>query len=133
VVQAIQRGLGSGANEAFTFGHYESAIVHFHKTLDAALSNVLSGVNPKLKSTVHSLGYGAVRGYFRYHAILTKLSAKPLKSVDPLVRAILSVAFGFFRRAESHPFSIATAPVTSKRYGPKDRKAIRYGKQAPLR
>jgi hypothetical protein len=27
VVQAIQRGLGSGANEAFTFGHYESAIV----------------------------------------------------------------------------------------------------------
>jgi phenylpropionate dioxygenase-like ring-hydroxylating dioxygenase large terminal subunit len=38
VVQAIQRGLGSRANDAFTFGHYESAIVHFHKTLTAALS-----------------------------------------------------------------------------------------------
>src|SRR5262245_35297466 len=38
VVQAIQRGLGSGANEAFTFGHYESAIVHFHRTLTAALA-----------------------------------------------------------------------------------------------
>jgi phenylpropionate dioxygenase-like ring-hydroxylating dioxygenase large terminal subunit len=38
VVQAIQRGLGSGANEAFTFGKFESAIVHFHKTLAAALS-----------------------------------------------------------------------------------------------
>jgi phenylpropionate dioxygenase-like ring-hydroxylating dioxygenase large terminal subunit len=37
VVQAIQRGLGSGANEAFTFGKFESAIVHFHKTLTAAL------------------------------------------------------------------------------------------------
>jgi phenylpropionate dioxygenase-like ring-hydroxylating dioxygenase large terminal subunit len=37
VVQAIQRGLGSGANEAFTFGKFESAIVHFHKTLAAAL------------------------------------------------------------------------------------------------
>ena len=36
--QAIQRGLGSGANDAFTFGHFESAIVHFHKTLTAALT-----------------------------------------------------------------------------------------------
>jgi phenylpropionate dioxygenase-like ring-hydroxylating dioxygenase large terminal subunit len=37
VVQAIQRGLASGANEVFTFGRFESAIVHFHKTLNAAL------------------------------------------------------------------------------------------------
>ena len=40
VVQAIQRGLGSGANDAFTFGKFESAIVHFHKTLTAALSRL---------------------------------------------------------------------------------------------
>ena len=38
VVHAIQRGLASGANEAFTFGHFESAIVHFHRTLTTALS-----------------------------------------------------------------------------------------------
>lgn len=37
VVAAIQRGLGSGANEAFTFGLYESAIVHFHRGLAGAL------------------------------------------------------------------------------------------------
>jgi phenylpropionate dioxygenase-like ring-hydroxylating dioxygenase large terminal subunit len=37
VVCAIQRALASGANEAFTFGLFESAIVHFHKTLAAAL------------------------------------------------------------------------------------------------
>jgi phenylpropionate dioxygenase-like ring-hydroxylating dioxygenase large terminal subunit len=37
VVQAIQRGLASGANDHFTFGRYESAIVHFHRTLTAAL------------------------------------------------------------------------------------------------
>ena len=30
VVQAIQRSIGSGANECFTFGHFEAAIVHFH-------------------------------------------------------------------------------------------------------
>lgn len=38
VVCAIQRGLASGANEVFTYGQFESAIVHFHKTLDAALA-----------------------------------------------------------------------------------------------
>lgn len=37
VVQAIQRALGSGANDVFTFGRFESAIVHFHRTLGAAL------------------------------------------------------------------------------------------------
>jgi hypothetical protein len=37
VVHAIQRGLASGANDAFTFGKFESAIVHFHRTLAAAL------------------------------------------------------------------------------------------------
>ena len=37
VVCAIQRGLESGANDAFTFGRFEAAIVHFHRTLDAAL------------------------------------------------------------------------------------------------
>jgi phenylpropionate dioxygenase-like ring-hydroxylating dioxygenase large terminal subunit len=38
VVEAIQRGLASGANSHFTFGRYESAIVHFHQTLSAALA-----------------------------------------------------------------------------------------------
>jgi len=38
VVEAIQRCLGSGANDHFTFGRYESAIVHFHRTLTAALA-----------------------------------------------------------------------------------------------
>ena len=37
VVLAIQQGMRSEANEVFTFGHYESCIVHFHRTLDAAL------------------------------------------------------------------------------------------------
>lgn len=38
VVESIQRGLGSSANDVFTFGKFESAIVHFHRTLDAALA-----------------------------------------------------------------------------------------------
>ena len=36
--QRNQRGVTSDANESFVFGRYESAIVHFHRTLDAALA-----------------------------------------------------------------------------------------------
>ena len=43
VVESIQRGLGSGANTVFTFGHYESAFAHFHRTLHSALGEELSG------------------------------------------------------------------------------------------
>ena len=37
VVCAVQRTLASGANDFFEFGLFESAIVHFHRTLHAAL------------------------------------------------------------------------------------------------
>ena len=39
-MERILRTIGSGANEFFTFGHYESAIVHFHRHLDAALADI---------------------------------------------------------------------------------------------
>jgi phenylpropionate dioxygenase-like ring-hydroxylating dioxygenase large terminal subunit len=37
VACAIQQGLKSGANDFFEFGRFESAIGHFHRSLDAAL------------------------------------------------------------------------------------------------
>lgn len=37
MVSSIQRSLNSGANDAFTFGHFEPAIVHFHKEMAARL------------------------------------------------------------------------------------------------
>ena len=40
LVESIQRSMGSGANEFFTFGHFESAIVHFHRNLQAALEEL---------------------------------------------------------------------------------------------
>ena len=39
-VQAIQAGLTSGANQHFTFGRYEKAIVHFHEVLSASLQGL---------------------------------------------------------------------------------------------
>jgi phenylpropionate dioxygenase-like ring-hydroxylating dioxygenase large terminal subunit len=40
MVEAVQRGLASGANDVFTFGRFESAVVHFHRTLTAALGGI---------------------------------------------------------------------------------------------
>ena len=37
VVSSIQKSIGSGANDAFTFGKFEGCIVHFHRELAAAL------------------------------------------------------------------------------------------------
>ncbi len=39
VVSAIQRGLGSDANEYFTFGQFEGLITHFHRNLTAELDS----------------------------------------------------------------------------------------------
>jgi phenylpropionate dioxygenase-like ring-hydroxylating dioxygenase large terminal subunit len=39
VVESIQRGLGSGANEHFEFGRFESAIVHLHRNLHALIAD----------------------------------------------------------------------------------------------
>ena len=38
VVTSIQKSIGSGANDVFTFGRFESCIVHFHRSLAAALA-----------------------------------------------------------------------------------------------
>jgi phenylpropionate dioxygenase-like ring-hydroxylating dioxygenase large terminal subunit len=37
MVLSVQRGIASGANEFLEFGRFESAIVHFHRALDAAV------------------------------------------------------------------------------------------------
>ena len=43
LAESIQRTMESGANEHFTFGHFESAIVHFHRNLHAALAELDRG------------------------------------------------------------------------------------------
>ena len=43
LAESVQRTMESGANEHFTFGRFESAIVHFHRHLDAALAEANQG------------------------------------------------------------------------------------------
>ena len=38
VVSSIQKSIGSGANEVFTFGRFENCIVHFHRALEGSLA-----------------------------------------------------------------------------------------------
>jgi len=40
LVTGIQKSLHSGANDVFTFGAFEPAIIHFHKEMSRRLSNV---------------------------------------------------------------------------------------------
>ena len=40
LAESVQRTMESGANEHFTFGRFESAIVHFHRHLDAAVAEL---------------------------------------------------------------------------------------------
>src|ERR1700676_3719626 len=72
--------------------HAVARILREGVTLDAALKDALVAANPQLGSTVRSLSYGAVRGYYRHEAILSRLLSAPVRSLDFLVRALMSVA-----------------------------------------
>ena len=59
-------------------------------TLDAALHDALCAAPAALAPAVRSLSYGAVRGYYRHEALLGRLLSQPVRSLDFLVRALLS-------------------------------------------
>jgi phenylpropionate dioxygenase-like ring-hydroxylating dioxygenase large terminal subunit len=40
LIESVQRSIGSEANEFFTFGHFESAIIHFHRNLQKSLEEL---------------------------------------------------------------------------------------------
>jgi 16S rRNA (cytosine967-C5)-methyltransferase len=80
-------------------------------TLEAALKDALIGTDAKLHASVRSLGYGAVRGYFRHEAILGMLLSQPVRSLDFLVRALLSVALYEIEDARSPEYAVVDAAV----------------------
>ncbi len=80
-------------------------------TLDAALQAVLGGAAPERASAVRSLSYGAVRGYYRHDAILARLSSKPVRALDPPVRALLSVALYEIEDARTPQYAVVDAAV----------------------
>jgi 16S rRNA (cytosine967-C5)-methyltransferase len=80
-------------------------------TLDAALHDALAAAPVGLSPSVRSLSYGAVRGYFRHEAILGRLLSQPVRSLDLLVRAILSVALFELEDARTPEYAVVDAAV----------------------
>ncbi len=86
-------------------------IVREGVTLDASLHDALANAPPGFAPAVRSLSYGAVRGYYRHEAILGRLLSQPVRSLDGLVRAILSVALFELEDAQTPAYAVVDAAV----------------------
>ena len=82
-------------------------------TLDAALHDALVAAPAALAPSVRSLSYGAIRGYYRHEALLGKLLSQPVRSLDPLVRALLSVALYELEDARTPEYAVVDAAVST--------------------
>jgi 16S rRNA (cytosine967-C5)-methyltransferase len=91
--------------------HAVARILREGVTLDAALKDALVAANPQLAPSVRSLSYGAVRGYYRHEAILGRLLSTPVKSLDFLVRALLSVALYELEDEKTPQYAVVDAAV----------------------
>jgi 16S rRNA (cytosine967-C5)-methyltransferase len=91
--------------------HALARILREGVTLDAALKDALAAADPKLAPSVRSLSYGAVRGYYRHEAILGRLLTGRVRSLDHLVRALLSVALYELEDEKTPQYAVVDAAV----------------------
>lgn len=88
-------------------------------TLEAALAAALAAAPAGLAPSVRSLSFGAVRGFYRHEAILSRVLTQPARSLDCLVRAILAVALFELEDARTPEYAVVDAAVsTAKSLGP---------------
>ena len=91
--------------------HAVARILREGVTLDAALHDALAAAPAALSPSVRSLSYGAVRGYYRHEAILSRLLSQPVRSLDLLVRALMSVALFELEDARTPEYAVVDAAV----------------------
>jgi 16S rRNA (cytosine967-C5)-methyltransferase len=101
----------AGASARSLAAHAAARVLREGVTLDSALQHALAAVDPKLQAAVHSLAYGAIRGYFRYVAILGRVSSQPVKALEFLVQGILSVALYELEDARTPDYAVVDAAV----------------------
>jgi 16S rRNA (cytosine967-C5)-methyltransferase len=101
----------SAASARSLAAHAVARILREGVTLDAALKHALAAANPQLAPSVRSLSYGAVRGYYRHEAILARLLSTPVRSLDFLVRALLSVALYELEDEKTPEYAVVDAAV----------------------
>ncbi len=103
----------SAASARSLAAHAVARVLREGVTLDAALKHALVAADPKMHASVRSLSYGAVRGYFRHEAILGKLLSTPVRSLDFLVRALLSVALFEIEDQRTPEYAVVDAAVAT--------------------
>jgi 16S rRNA (cytosine967-C5)-methyltransferase len=81
--------------------------------LDAALDAVTESLPATLVPPVRSLSFCAVRGFYRHEALLGRLLSRPVKRLDVLVRAILSVALFELEDARTPQYAVVDAAVSA--------------------
>jgi 16S rRNA (cytosine967-C5)-methyltransferase len=88
-----------------------SRILEERVTLDVALLDTLAQAPRELVPPVRSLSFGAVRGFYRHEAILGRVLSQSTKSLDSLVRALLSVALFELEDARTPQYAVVDAAV----------------------
>ena len=106
----------TGASARSLAAYAVARILREGVTLDAALKDALAAADPKLAPSVRSLSYGAVRGYYRHEAILRVLLSTPVKSLDLLVRALLSVALYELEDEKTPQYAVVDAAVETAKF-----------------
>ena len=101
----------SAASARSLAAHAVARVLREGVTLDAALKDALAAADQKLAPSVRSLSYGAVRGYYRHEAILGRLLSSPVRSLDMLVRALLSVALYELEDERTPEYAVVDAAV----------------------
>ena len=98
-------------------------VVRDGSNLDICLQEAVARADPELAAAIRSLAYGAVRGYHRHQAILGGLSSQPVGRLDPLVRALLSVALFELEDDRTPAYAVVDAAVDAAKAGPARRAA----------
>jgi 16S rRNA (cytosine967-C5)-methyltransferase len=102
---------GTAAGARSLAAHAVARILREGVTLDAALQDALVAADSRLAPSVRSLSYGAVRGYYRHEAVLSRLLSTPVRSLDLLVRALLSVALYEIEDERTPEYAVVDATV----------------------
>ncbi|MDE2304643.1 MAG: 16S rRNA (cytosine(967)-C(5))-methyltransferase RsmB [Gammaproteobacteria bacterium] len=100
-----------------------AALLAGRVSLDAALRQALAGVRGAEASSVKSLSFGAVRGYYRHEKLIAMLAQQPGRRLDPFVRALLSVALFELEDRRSPEYAVVDAAVEVAKAGPAPRAA----------
>jgi 16S rRNA (cytosine967-C5)-methyltransferase len=82
----------AGASARSLAAHAAARVLREGVTLDSALQHALAAADPSLQSAVRSLGYGAIRGYFRYVAILLSVALYELEDARTPDYAVVDAA-----------------------------------------